>query len=54
MTAQPDIDPRPPIDPSKVTPAMWKARRGKNIAIALAVAAFCALFYVITIVKMVK
>jgi len=48
MTVQPDIDPR------KVTPEMWKARRGKNVAIALAVAAFCALFYVITIVKMVK
>ena len=27
---------QPEIDPSKVTPAMWKARRGKNIAIALA------------------
>lgn len=48
MAVQPEIDPR------KVTPEMWKARRGKNIAIALAVAAFCALFYAITIVKMVK
>lgn len=45
---------RPEIDPTKVTPEMWKARRGKNIAIALAVAGFCALFYAITIVKMVK
>jgi len=32
MAVQPEIDPR------KVTPEMWKARRGKNIAIALAVA----------------
>jgi hypothetical protein len=30
-----------------------KNRRGKNIAIALAVAALCVLFYAITIVKMV-
>lgn len=44
----------PEIDPGKVTPEMWKARRGKNIAIALAVAGFCALFYAITVVKMIK
>lgn len=44
----------PEIDPRKVTPEMWKARRGKNIAIALAVAGFCALFYAITVVKMIK
>lgn len=44
----------PEIDPRKMTPEMWKARRGKNIAIALAVAGFCALFYAITVVKMIK
>ncbi len=31
-----------------------KNRRAKNIAIALAVAGLCALFYAITIVKMIR
>jgi hypothetical protein len=31
-----------------------KRRRAKNLAIGLTVAALCLLFYVITIVKMVK
>ena len=35
-------------------PDPMKNRRGKNLAIALAVAVLCALFYAITIVKMVK
>lgn len=35
-------------------PDPMKNRRGKNLAIALTVAVLCALFYAITIVKMVK
>ncbi len=35
-------------------PDPMKNRRAKNVAIALAVAGLCALFYAITIVKMVK
>jgi len=31
-----------------------KRRRGKNLAIALSIAALCVLFYAITIVKMVR
>jgi hypothetical protein len=35
-----------------LTPEQAKSRRARNIAIGLAVAAFIALFYVVTIVKL--
>jgi hypothetical protein len=35
-----------------LTPEQLKSRRSRNIAIALSVAAFMALFYVVTIVKL--
>jgi hypothetical protein len=35
-----------------LTPEQAKRRRARNIAIALAVGAFIALFYVVTIVKL--
>jgi len=38
----------------KLDPAFEKRRRSKNLAIALAIAGCCVLFYAITIVKMVK
>jgi hypothetical protein len=35
-----------------LTPEQEKSRRARNIAIALAIAAFMLLFYVLTIVKL--
>jgi hypothetical protein len=47
-------EPQPIADPRKLDAAFWKRRRGKNIAIAIAVGGFCVLFYAITVVKMIK
>jgi hypothetical protein len=38
----------------KLAPDFEKRRRAKNVAIALTLAGFCALFYAITVVKMIK
>ncbi|HPG03724.1 MAG: hypothetical protein KDJ23_16085 [Rhodoblastus sp.] len=47
------MDPRSPIENGVVlTPAQQKARRQRNIAIGLAVALLCALFYAVTIAKL--
>ena len=44
----------PEAPAGKPSAEFWKRRRGKNVAIALTIAGLCALFYAITIVKMVK
>jgi len=42
----------PPLEEGvRLTPAELKRRRARSIAIAIALAAFVALFYVVTIVK---
>lgn len=47
------IDQRPASETGVVlTPAQLKARRQRNIAIGLAVALLCALFYAVTIAKL--
>lgn len=47
------IDPRPPVQGGIVlTPAQAKARRQRNIAIGVAVALLCVLFYAVTIAKL--
>jgi len=47
------MDPRPQLQTGIVlTPAQVKARRQRNIAIGLAVALLCALFYAVTIAKL--
>ena len=47
---------RPPGDvypqPAQLTPQETRARRKRNVAIGLAVAAFVALFYTVTIAKL--
>jgi hypothetical protein len=43
---------RPAAQGVVLTEAQQKARRQRNIAIGLAVAFFCALFYAVTIVKL--
>jgi hypothetical protein len=48
----PATEPEAPV--GKPSAEFWKRRRGKNVAIALTIAGLCALFYAITIVKMVK
>jgi len=39
-------------DPNREDPAAAKARRGRNIAIAVGLVAFVALVYVVTIVRL--
>ena len=39
-------------DPSRETEAANRARRGRNIAIAVALAAFVIIVYVVTVVNM--
>ena len=46
------IDQRPASQGVVLTPAQQKARRQRNIAIGLAVAFLCVLFYAVTIVKL--
>ena len=47
------IDQRPANENGVIlSPAQLKARRQRNIAIALAVALLCALFYAVTIAKL--
>ena len=46
------IDQRPAGTGIVLTPEQQKARRQRNIAIGLAVALLCALFYAVTIAKL--
>lgn len=48
-TPQPPSNGRPGVT---LTPAQQKARRQRNVAIGLAVALLCALFYAVTIAKL--
>ena len=41
------------IDKIDLTEAQRKSRRNRNVAIGVALAALCVLFYVVTIIKMV-
>ena len=47
-----DVDQRPSTNGVVLTSAQLKARRQRNIAIGLAVAFFCALFYAVTVAKL--
>ncbi len=48
MAAPRKIDPPAP----GLNPAQQKARRQRNVAIGLAIAALCMLFYLVTLAKM--
>ena len=39
-------------DPKRETPAEWKARRGRNIALALGLILFVILVFVVTLVRL--
>jgi hypothetical protein len=48
------VEPPPTLGPEdgiRLTPAELKRRRARSVAIALALAAFVVLFYIVTIVK---
>jgi len=48
----PPVEAIPPVEEGvRLTPAELKRRRARSIAIAIALAAFVALFYVVTIAK---
>ncbi len=47
MTESPE-SPKPPVDPA----AAEKARRGRNIAIALGLVAFIVIVYAVTLIRM--
>jgi hypothetical protein len=44
----PDKHPRPP----ELTPEQIRSRRARNVAIGLAIAALCVIFYAVTVVKL--
>lgn len=48
MTESPETPPKPPLDPA----AAEKARRGRNIAIALGLVAFIVIVYAVTLIRM--
>jgi hypothetical protein len=39
-------------DPNRETPTEWKARRGRNIALALGLILFVILVFVVTLVRL--
>ncbi len=45
-------NPPPAPQPVRLTPEQARARRSRNIAIAIVVALLCVLFYVVTIAKL--
>lgn len=51
MAERPDQDRKAPL-PAPVTEAEAKSRRARNIAIGLAILAFCVLIYAITLAKL--
>ena len=44
----PDKHPQPP----ELTPEQIRSRRARNVAIGLAIAALCVIFYAVTVVKL--
>lgn len=44
--------PAPPASPFVLTPEQARARRRRNVAIALTIVALCVLFYAVTIAKL--
>ncbi len=47
-------DPQDTENPPVRAADMLRAKRGRNLAVVLAIFAFCGLFYLITIIRMFK
>lgn len=45
------MPPKPPQGPT-LTPEQLKSRRARNVAIGVAIAALCVIFYAVTVVKL--